>query len=80
MSAETRRPLRSLYHVNQYQKNTYYLGFPLNGNASIPVGNIDEDRSNWRDRNTNVLNHTTIDDSVEILNVITNTFELRVSR
>ncbi len=81
-SPETRRPEASQYHVNQYQQNTVYLGgrVPLNGDHSSPLGDIDEDRSGWLDRNGQRLTHSTIDDDKAILNVVTDSFEGRVSR
>jgi hypothetical protein len=81
MASERRRPINSLYHVNQYQKNTYYLGvLGLNGDESIAVGDIDEDRSDWFDKNGTELTHSTIDDDEAILTVIRNSFEGRVER
>jgi hypothetical protein len=81
MLPEINRPIDTSYHVNQYQQNTSYpiLG-DLNGEASSPLGDIDEDRSSWLDPDGNQLTHSTIDDSVQIKDVITNTFEEKVPR
>ncbi|MDO4551587.1 MAG: hypothetical protein Q4C96_10105 [Planctomycetia bacterium] len=78
-SPETRRPLGSMYHVNQYQKNTYYLGmFSVNGAPSN--GDIDQDRSSWLDANGNKLDHETINGDARVLYVLTNSFKEKVIR
>jgi hypothetical protein len=81
MLAEENRPWGSSYHVNQFQENTAYpfLG-PLNGTHSIPMGNIDENRSSWKDSLDNLLNHTTIDDDERIWQTISDAFESEVQR
>ncbi|MGL4594981.1 MAG: hypothetical protein ACRCUY_09660, partial [Thermoguttaceae bacterium] len=50
INPETRRPENSLYHVNQFQQNTGASSLWLNGEHSYPLGDIDEDRSNWLDK------------------------------
>ena len=72
MTAETRRPLNSQFHVNQYQRNTGLLGLKLRGNNS--GGDDDIDRSYLG------VTHSTIDDNEIVLAFLTMRFKQKVRR
>lgn len=76
--AENRRPPLSQFHVNQYQLNTGYEGFYLNGGPSS--GDDDLNRSFLLDGTGQTVVHTTIDDHPSVLSLLLTRFRQRVAR
>lgn len=75
---ENRRPPLSQFHVNQYQLNTGYEGFYLNGGPSS--GDVDLNRSFLLDGTGQTVVHTTIDDHPSVLSLLLTRFRQRVAR
>jgi hypothetical protein len=78
-NAETRRPIGSQFHLNQYQKNNSVSDAFLKGDATVTVvgmTTINIDRSNDQP----YLYHTSIDDDPLVQFFLTQRFKQKVAR